>query len=413
MKRIIFHIDVNSAYLSWEAAYRMKQDEELDLRSIPSIVGGDEEKRHGIVLAKSIPAKKYGILTGESLYLAKQKCPNLTIVPPNYTRYLRYSNQMMNMLDEYSPFIQQYSIDEAFLDYTFKENEDYMEVALEIKERIKMDLGFTVNIGIGSNKLLAKMASDFKKPDMIHTLFKEDIKTKMWPLPVRDLFMVGRRTEEKLNSRGIFTIAELANLDRDYVLSWLKKPGLLIWDYANGIDDSIVRITSPLIKSLSNSTTTPKDIDNRVEAYLVLLGISEMLGMRIRGLNMYGGVISISIRDNNFYGYSRQTTLYMPTNCTDIIYNVSKDLFGTLWKGTPLRQFSICISDLIPDNLLQLSMLENHNEKKEKLDRTIDSIRNRFGYRSVIRSCFLNSGIDPIIGGVIQEENYPMMSSKF
>lgn len=413
MKDIIFHIDVNSAYLSWEAAYKIKDGGMLDLRDIPAVIGGDEEKRHGIVLAKSIPAKSYGIKTGESLYLAKQKCPNLTIVPPNYMLYLESSNAMMSILEEYSPFVQQYSIDEAFLDYSFKRNENYLEIAFEIKEKIKRKLGFTVNIGIGDNKLLAKMASEFRKPDMIHTLFKKEIEEKMWPLDVGELFMVGRRTKEKLNGRGIFTIGELAKLDKDYIYNWLKKPGILIWQYANGIDTSLVRVDEPLIKSLSNSTTTPRDIDKKLEAELVLLGISEMLGMRIRALNMCGGVISVSLRDNRFIGYSMQRTLYIPTNCTDEIYNEAKDIFSNLWNKQPLRQFSICISQLMTSDLLQLSLLANPNHKKEVLDRTIDSIRNRFGYRSIIRSSFINSGIDPIIGGVIQEENYPMMSSRF
>lgn len=413
MRSIIFHIDVNSAYLSWEAAYRIRNGANIDLRSIPSIIGGDEEKRHGIVLAKSIPAKMHGVKTGESIYLAKKKCPNLVIVAPNYRLYLRNSNKMMSILSSYSPYVQQYSIDEAFLDYTFSRNDDYIETAFEIKERIKKELGFTVNIGIGDNKLLAKMGSELKKPDMIHTLFKEEIKTKMWPLPVNKLFMVGRKTKEKLNGRGIFTIGEIAALDREYIHNWLNKPGLLIWQYANGRDDSVVRTSSPLIKSLSNSTTTAKDIDNRVEAYLVLLGISEMLGMRIRALEMYGCTIAVSLRDNNFVGYSMQRTLYVPTNLTDKIYNESKGIFNSLWNGVPLRQFSISISNLISDELLQLSLLETHSIKKEILDKTIDDIRYRFGYRAVIRSSFINSGIDPIIGGVIQEENYPMMSSRF
>lgn len=404
---------MNSAYLSWEAAYRLRSGHKIDLRTIPSIVGGDTEKRHGIVLARSIPAKKYGIKTADTIYTAKSKCPNLTIVPPNYSRYIEASKKLMDILHLYSPYIQQYSIDEAFLDYTFIGNNDYLKKAYELKDRINRELGFTVNIGIGDNKLLAKMASELEKPDMVHTIFKEEIKHKMWPLPVEDLFFVGSKTREKLNSRGIFTIGDLANLDRDFISNWLKKPGILIWEYANGIDDSEIRSNSPIIKGLSNSTTTPKDIDNRDKAYLVLLGISEMLGMRIRSLNMYGRVLAISLKDNNFFKYSRQTTLYVATNCTDTIYDVSKDLFDSLWTGVPLRQFSISISSLVPDNLLQLSLLESINEKNEILDKTIDTIRGRFGYMSIIRSCFLDSGIDPIIGGVIQEDNFPMMSGRF
>lgn len=223
---------------------------------------------------------------------------------------------MIDILHNYSPYIQQYSIDEAFLDYTFNGNYNYLEIARNIEERIKKELGFTVNIGIGDNKLLAKMGSEFLKPDRVHMLFKEEIKMKMWPLAVEKLFMVGSKTKFKLNGRGIYTIGELVKLDKEYIYNWLKKPGLLIWEYANGIENSPVRTTEPLIKSLSNSTTTPREIGNRVEANLVLLGISEMLGMRIRALNIYGSVIAVPIKDNNFISYRKQKSLYIPTNST-------------------------------------------------------------------------------------------------
>lgn len=409
-KEIIFHIDVNSAYLSWEAAYRKQHGESIDLRDIPSIVGGDESKRHGIVLAKSIPAKEKGIKTGETIYSAKQKCPDLVIVPPNYSRYIVASNAMIDMLNEYSPYIQQYSIDEAFLGYSYEIDNEYIDVAYEIKDRINNELGFTVNIGIGENKLLAKMASDFKKPNKVHTLLTHEIKTKMWPLPIADLFMVGSRTEAKFQSRGIFTIGDLANTDKDYIYSWLKKPGLKLWEYANGIESSKVRTDYSPIKSISNSTTTSYDVESRENAHLVLLGISEMLGMRIRSNDMCGSVISVYIKDNNFYTYSKQKKMVVSTNSTNTIYNVAKELFDLVWNGTPLRQFSISISELIKDDCSQLYLFEQYNEKQERFDKAIDAIRNRFGHNSVKRLCFVDSGIDPIIGGVVKEETYPMVS---
>lgn len=412
MERIIFHIDVNSAYLSWEAAFRNQHGAEVDLRDIPSIVGGDQEKRHGIVLAKSIPAKKFNILTGESVYSALQKCPNLVMVSPHYERYIKASDAMVEILNKYSPLIQRYSIDEAFLDYSNRER-NYLDVAYEIKERIKNELGFTVNIGIGSNKLLAKVASDFKKPDMIHTLFFYQIKDKMWPLPVEELFMVGSRTKAKLNSRGIFTIGDLANLDRDYIYSWLKKPGLLIWDYANGIEDSPVRKGSIPVKSVGNSTTTSFDVENKSEAYKVLLAISEMIGMRIRNIEQCGCVISVGLKNQLFYSYTHQRKLDIPTCSTNTIYKVAKRLFDEMWQGEPLRHFSINLSDLLSNDFFQLSLMEKYNIKDEMLDKTIDKLRYKFGYQSITRSCFLYSGIDPIIGGVVMEEEYPMMSSKF
>ncbi|NLC03156.1 MAG: DNA polymerase IV [Tissierellia bacterium] len=411
-RRIIFHIDVNSAYLSWEASYALQHGAEIDLRTIPSIVGGDQSKRHGIVLAKSIPAKKFNIITGETVYSAYQKCPELIMVSPNYERYIKASDAMVSLIQEYSPYIQRYSIDEVFVDYS-NSNHHWLDTAYEIKDKIEKELGFTVNIGIGENKLLAKIASDFKKPNNVHTLFPYEIKDKMWPLPVGDLFMVGSRTKAKLNGRGIFTIGELAALDREYIYSWLKKPGLLIWEYANGIENSMVRNNPIPVKSVGNSTTTSFDVDNRHEAHMILLAISEMIGMRVRDIEQNGSVISVSITNGDFYSYSHQRKLDIPTSSTNLIYKTAKKLFDEMWKGESLRRFSINISELSSNDFFQLSVLENYNKKQEILDKTIDELRYRFGYESVIRSCFLHSGIKPLIGGVVMEDEYPMMSSKF
>lgn len=411
-RRIIFHIDVNSAYLSWEAAYRLQYGSKTDLRLIPSIVGGDPTKRHGIVLAKSIPAKEAGVKTGESIFEALQKCPDLEIVPPNYERYLKASNATLNILKEYSPTIQRYSIDEAFLDYSFGK-ENYLDIAYEIKERVKKELGFTVNIGIGPNKLLAKVASNFKKPDNVHTLFEYEIPKKMWPLPVNDLFMVGSRTKRKLNGRGIFTIGDLASVSRDYIYSWLKKPGLLIWEYANGIENSKVRVNDIPVKSVGNSTTTSFDVETADEAHKFLLAISEMIGIRIRDINQRGSVISVGIKDHEFIYRTHQRKLMTPTSSTNEIYRVARELFDEMWQGKPLRHLSINVSQLSNNDFLQLSMVEDYNEKEEMLDYTIDKIRFKYGNKSIFRSCFLHSYINPVIGGVIQEEQYPMMSSKF
>lgn len=408
--RIIFHIDVNSAYLSWEAAYRIQHGSDTDLREIPSIVGGDQEKRRGIVLAKSIPAKSYGIITGETIHSAREKCPGLVVVPPNYHRYILASDAMVQLLKSYSPYIQRYSIDEVFLDYSNMER-SFVESSEEISKRVKTELGFTVNIGIGPNKLLAKMASDFSKPDRIHTLFHHEKQEKIWPLPVQELFMVGSRTARKLNGRGIFTIGQLACLDRDYIYSWLKKPGILIWEYANGIEDSPVRGGATPIKSVGNSTTLPFDVETKEEAHRVLLAISEMIGRRTRDLKMCGWVVSVSIKNHLFYSCSHQKKLATPTDSTDRIYTTASILFDQLWKGEPLRHLSISLSQLESSEFFQLSMLEPFDKKNRDLDRTIDSLRSKFGQNSIYRSCFLHSGIDPVIGGVVMEESYPMMSS--
>ena len=278
MKSIIYHIDVNSAFLSWEAVYRLaRKGGTVDLREIPSAVGGDMAMRHGIILAKSISAKKYGIQTGETIPEAKRKCPNLVLVPPNYSLYEKCSAAFMDILREYSDIVEQYSIDEAFIDmstscHLFGEP---MEVAERIKNHIRDMLGFTVNIGVSGNKLLAKMASDFKKPDRVHTLYPEEIQQKMWPLPVSDLFVVGWATAKKLLGVGIKTIGDLAAADPVWLKSILKKQGEVIWGFANGIDLSPVLDQPPANKGYGNSTTTPYDVTDVETADRVLLALAE------------------------------------------------------------------------------------------------------------------------------------------
>ena len=275
MKRVIFHVDVNSAFLSWEACYRLHHlGGKQDLREIVSAVGGDQEKRHGIILAKSIPAKKYHIQTGETVVSAKQKCPELVLVPPNYDLYNRSSKALIRMLGDYTDKIEQYSIDEAFLDMTgccF----DPEEKAHEMRSRIRNELGFTVNIGISENKLLAKMASDFAKPDRVHTLWRHEIPKKMWPLPVGDLFYVGHASLKKLSNLGIRTIGELAAMNPALLRGHMKSHGQLIWQYANGLDDSPVIDIPPAAKGYGNSLTTPQDVLDPELAKKYLLSLSE------------------------------------------------------------------------------------------------------------------------------------------
>lgn len=411
MDRIIFHIDVNSAYLSWEAAYDMSHGISLDYRTIPSIVGGDPETRHGIVLAKSIPAKKYGVQTGESIYSALNKYPDLLIIPPHYDRYVRASDATVALISEYSEKIQRYSIDEVFVDMGYFEK-DYMEVAKIISSRIERELGFTVNIGMGNNKLMAKMASDFEKPNKIHSLFQNEIKEKLWPLDVGDLFMVGRRTKAKLNSRGIKTIGDLANVDRDYMRKWLKKPGLQILDFANGIENSEVKVLEPDRKSVGNSTTTAFDVDNYLEAERFILGISEMVGFRLRSENLCGQVIRVSVKDSQFIRHSKQKKIYTPTDSTNKIFHTAMELFNKIWNGESLRQFSISVSELYSNSAIQLSFFESYNKKEKSINNKVDEIRDRYGNSSIKRCTFLHSGIAPVIGGVEEDLDYPMMKSE-
>ncbi|MBS6759991.1 DNA polymerase Y family protein, partial [Hungatella hathewayi] len=256
MERTIFHVDVNSAFLSWEAVYRLKHlGGRLDLRTVSAAVGGDVTRRHGIILAKSIPARTYGIKTGETVCSALKKCPELVLVPPNYNLYQRSSDALIRLLKEYTPLVEQYSIDEAYMDMT--ESRALFgppkEAAEKIRERILCELGFTVNIGVANNKLLAKMASDFKKPNRVHTLWKEEIPMKMWPLPVSELFFIGRATYRKLKGIGITTIGELARSDPDILRRHLGKQGEVIWGFANGIDLSAVEAEAPPNKGYGNS----------------------------------------------------------------------------------------------------------------------------------------------------------------
>ncbi|MGI6777684.1 MAG: DNA polymerase Y family protein [Acetivibrionales bacterium] len=412
-KRVVFHIDVNSAYLSWEAVYRLQHGDNIDLRTIPSIVGGDEASRHGIVLAKSIPAKRYNIQTGESLHAVRQKCPNLVVVPPRYDLYMQCSSAMVKLLEEYSPKIQIFSIDECFLDFTGMERVlgDPVEAAYKIKDRVKKELGFTINIGISNNKLLAKMGGDLEKPDKVHTLFPEEVPQKLWPLPVSKLYMVGRATAPKLYKMGIYTIRDLAQADVELLKYKLKSYGQMIWNFANGIEESPVRTGGRVnIKGIGNSTTTAFDVEDRDTAHMVLLSLVETVTMRLRQAKFCAQLVSVSIKTNELFLYSHQRKLYTPTDCTMTIYETACELFDEAWKGQKIRHLGVRVSELCSNDFIQLSLFNKDWEKKKALDKILDSIRMKYGSRSVIRSCFLNSGLKPIAGGVV-EEDYPMMSS--
>ena len=414
MSKLIFHIDVNSAYLSWEAVYRLQQGEKLDIRTIPSVIGGNEESRHGIVLAKSTPAKKYNIKTGESLYEARKKCPDIKVFPPRYWLYMQCSSAMHQILEEYTPIIQRFSVDESFLDFSNMENlyPDYMKLAQTIKERIKRELGFTVNIGISNNKLLAKVASELQKPDKIHTLFPHEIRDKMWPLPVEDLFMVGRATAPKLHKLNINTIGDLASYDLNILKGILKSHGELIWNYANGIDNSQVRKSNYIqMKGIGNSTTIPFDVEDKETAHKVLLALCETVAMRLRNSQNCCRVVSVSIRGSDLISYSRQKKLNMAIDSTRKIYEIVCYLFDDLWKGNPIRHLGVHVTDLCNNDFYQYTLLDSFNyDKDRKLNRVVDEIRLKYGNEVIMRSCLLNSGINSMCGGV-GEEDYPLMSS--
>lgn len=412
--RIVFHIDVNSAYLSWEAVYRLQMGDSLDLRTVPSAVGGDVTKRRGIILAKSIPAKAYNIQTGESVGAALLKCPNLLLVRPTYGLYIRCHRAMLEILRTYSPRVQVFSIDECFLEMTDVRlgGRSPLEVAHEIRNRIRTELGFTVNIGISVNKLLAKIASDFRKPDQVHTLYPEELEAKMWPLPVGDLFMVGRATQEKLERMGIRTIGELARFDKTLLKIRFKKHGDVIWNYANGLDSAgMLEAPQEAVKGIGNSTTIPFDVEDARIARLYLLSLSEMVGMRLRDKDLTFGLVSVSIRHADFEHFSHQKKLLYRSDATDDLYREACGLFEALWTGAPLRHIGVRVSELSPKTACQLSFFDHPKAlARATLDRTIDDLRLKYGNSVIQRGAFLHTGISPVMGGV-GDEDYPMMQS--
>jgi len=412
---IVFHVDVNSAYLSWEAVYRLQHGAKLDLREIPSAIGGNEKNRHGIVLAKSIPAKKFGVRTGEPLVQARRKCPNLVTVPPNYSLYMQASNVLYELLLEYSSTVQRFSVDECFLDFTKQQHlwNSPVEAAEHLRNRVEKELGFTVNIGVSSNKLLAKMGSDLKKPNKVHTLFPSEMSKKMWTLPVSDLYMVGNATTRKLLKMGIVTIGDLANTNRALLKAHFKSHGDVIWKYANGIDDTAVHGGEYLpYKGVGNGTTISYDVTDREDAHMVLLSLVERVAMRLRKSEHVAGVVAISIKNSSLIRYSHQSTLKNPTDITNDIYQEACRLFNQSWRGEPIRHLRVRLSSLIPKHLNQRTFFEAaKKEKMQDLDKTVDILREKYGDHVVKRGVFVNSKMKPIMGGVGDEEDYKMMTS--
>ena len=406
--KIICHIDVNSAFLSWTAAYRVNVlGEKEDLRDIPSVICGNTESRHGIILAKSGPAKKYGIKTGEPLYQAMRKCPGLITAPPDYKLYVEASRKFISLLKEVAPVVEQYSIDEAWIDMTGTAGLYGPPViaAEMIKNRIRDELGFTVNVGVSCNKLLAKMASDFEKPDKVHTLFPHELSQKLWPLPISELFMAGRASCEKLKSIGITTIGQLAAADPGQLKALLHKHGEQLWNFANGRWDEEVSDEHTLNKGYGNSMTTAVDITDMDSARRILLSLCETVGMRIRKDGQTGRCISVSIRSSEFSNSSRQKQLAEPTDATMEIYREACDVLDKLWdKHTPLRQLGVYISKTATEMDRQTTIFQQDDyEKLSKADKTIDEIRNRFGENAIIRASFLQSDVTPMGGGLSKE----------
>jgi len=407
-QRVIFHVDANSAFLSWSAAYRVKVlGETEDLREVPSVVAGDKESRHSIILAKSGPAKKYGIQTGEPLFQALEKCPQLKVIPPDYPLYVEASRHFVEMLRQFSPQVQQYSIDEAWVDMTGTERifGSPRLAAEKMRQRINDELGFTVNIGISSNKLLAKMAGDFEKPNKVHTLFPEEMEEKMWPLPVRDLFLVGPATEKKLKVYGIYTIGDLAKADLSVLKRRLGKHGETIWHFANGRNADAVTPEPQENKGYGNSVTTPKDVVTTEQAHQVLLSLCETVAARMRKDGKSGGCISIHIRTNDFSHASHQAVLLGATNITGEIFEAACRVFDELWdRATPLRQLGVQMTRLSTEPYQQYDLFSEltpeRYERKIRLDETVDALRDKFGEEIIRRAKFAQDPDSHMAGGL-------------
>ena len=407
-ERVIFHVDANSAFLSWSAAYRIKVlGEQTDLREIPSVVAGDKESRHSIILAKSTPAKKYGIKTGEPLFQALEKCSDLVVVPPDYHLYVEASRHFVAMLRQFSPVVEQYSIDEAWVDMTGTQRlfGDPRLAAEQMRKRIWEELGFTVNIGISSNKLLAKMAGDFEKPNKVHTLFPEEVPTKFWPLPVRDLFLVGAATERKLKLMGIYTIGDLAKADEKILKKRLGKHGQTIWHFANGRNADLVTPEPAENKGYSNSITTPSDVTNHTEGHQVLLSLCETVAMRMRKDGKCGRCISIHLRTNEFEHFSHQAVLHGATNITEEIFKAASRIFDEAWDGSvPLRQLGVQVTRLSQEPYQQFDLFSGMSpvqyEKKLRLDEAVDSLRDKYGEDIIRRAKFTQDPEGHMAGGL-------------
>ena len=397
MKRIIMHIDVNNAFLSWTAVLYLKKGMKVDIRKTYAVIGGDEKARHGIVLAKSMPAKKRGVVTAETLFSAKKKCPNLKVYPPNYNFYKKMSDSMLNLIRNYSPDIEQMSIDECFLDYTPVKHlyGDEVEFAYRLKKEIYDTLGFTVNIGIGNNKLCAKMASDFSKPYKVHTLFDDEVEEKMWPLQVDELFGIGKKTAIKLHNLNINTIYDLAHTDREFLYKYFKNQAQDMIDSANGKGSDIVVSEESSPKGIGNETTLNRNILSRDELYPYLLALSENVAIRLRKQNKYASVIVVTLKDKFFKRMSHQKKLVNATNLTEEIYKTACDILDEMNTSDGIRLIGVRLDKLSDTSSHQVSLFEDLKvrEDNNELEKTVDELKEKYGFKVIKKASLIDSKV--------------------
>ena len=391
------HIDVNNAFLSWTAVLYLKQGMKVDIRNTYAVIGGDEKARHGIVLAKSMPAKKRGVVTAETLFSAKKKCPNLKVYPPNYNFYKKMSDSMLNLIRKYSPDIEQMSIDECFLDYTPVKHlyGDEVEFAYKLKKEIYDTLGFTVNVGIGNNKLCAKMASDFSKPYHVHTLFDYEVEKKMWPLKVDDLFGIGKKTAIKLHNLNINTIYDLAHTDRNYLYKYFKNQASDMIDAANGKGSDMVVSEESVPKGIGNETTLNHNISNREELEPYLLALSENVAIRLRKQKKYASVVVVTLKDKFFKRMSHQKKLVNATNLTEEIYKTACEILGEMNVEDGIRLIGVRLDKLSDTSLHQVSLFEDLKVREDgnSLEKTVDELKEKYGFKIIKKASLIDNNV--------------------
>ena len=383
------HIDVNSAFLSWSALKQLKEGSKIDLRKEIAVVSGEEASRHGIVVAASIPAKKIGIHTPMNLRDARKIYKDLIVTHADRAFYKECSNNMMRLIKYLFPKYEQFSIDECFVDYTDmrKLYGNEVKFAYKLKDEIYKRFGFTVNVGIGNNKLLAKMASDFEKPNKVHTLYSYEIKEKMWPLPISDLFMSGKSASAKLKELGINTIGDLACYDQNKLISLLKSHGKMLYEYANGIDNSPVENKYDERKGIGFSKTLEDDIEDKVRLYQELKRFSNRISLELKKRGLYARTLVVTLRYSSFKTYNHQLKLDNNTNLEEELYENAKIAFNKLWNLEPVRLIGLRVTDMSNNNDIQLSLFdENHKIITEKeIDKLIDDINKEFGSGAVFK----------------------------
>lgn len=388
MERQILHIDCNKFYASVECLLHP------ELKGKPVAVGGNEESRHGIILTKNEIASKYGLVVGEPLWKAKQKCRNLIIVPPNFPVYIEFSKKVRKILEDYTDLIEPFGLDESWIDVTGDWFKNGREIGFEIKERVRKEIGITVSVGVSYNKVFAKLGSDYKKPNAMTVITKKNYQKIVWPLKCSDMIMVGPATTNKLNNYGIYTIGDIAKSDEKFIKSILGKNGILLRQYARGEDKTPVRHKDIErdIKSIGNATTTPRDLVNNNDVKIIFTVLAESVSRRMRNLGLKGTTLSIYVRDKELGSFVRQCKLESATNVSGEIIKSAMALFviNYDWK-MPIRSLGLSVTDFDFDYCSQFdfSKTVEKREKLEKIDTAVDALKDRYGNYCIGRATVL------------------------